>query len=130
MKAYFSRNLLYTLSRNHFLITTFISPFHSSFLETKYPVIKYVGKKLFKWRLTYDPESEWDVCWTDGAVAPETLAKMHPCQKINHFPGMYSLARKNHLGRHLMRLKKAYPNNFKFFPSTWLLPTDYSDFKA
>jgi hypothetical protein len=27
-------------------------------------------------------------------------------QKINHFPGMYSLARKNHLGRNLGKMAK------------------------
>ena len=59
----------------------------------------------------------------------ETLAKMQPFQKINHFPGMYSLARKNHLGRHLMRMKKSFPDEYKFFPSTWLLPAEYNDFR-
>ena len=37
-------------------------------------------------------------------------------QKINHFPGMYSLARKNHLGRNLMKMRKVFPDDFKFFP--------------
>lgn len=72
--------------------------------ETQYPVVKAVGKKLFKWRLSYDPEEDWDVWWTDMAVQPETLARMRPYQKINHFPGMYSLARKNHLGKSLMKM--------------------------
>lgn len=67
--------------------------------------------------------------WTDNAVQPETLAKMQTYQKINHFPGMYSLARKNHLGRNLMRMKKAFPNEYKFFPQTFLLPSEYNEFK-
>lgn len=29
---------------------------------------------------------------------------------------MYSLARKNHLGRNLMKLKKEFPEHYKFFP--------------
>jgi tubulin polyglutamylase TTLL6/13 len=98
--------------------------------DTKYDVVKYVGRRLYKWKLTHDPETEWDVCWTDNAVQVEQLAKMQPFQKINHFPGMYSLARKNHLGRNLMRMKKQFPDNFKFFPPTWLLPAEYSDFKS
>lgn len=92
--------------------------------------MKFVGKKIFKWKLAYDLESEWDVFWTDNAVQPEQLAKMQHFQKINHFPGMYSLARKNNLGRHLMRMRKAFPDSFKFFPPTWLLPAEFGDFKS
>ena len=99
-------------------------------LDTKYEIVKHVGKKIFGWKLSYDPEGEWDVFWTDNTVQPETLAKMQPYQKINHFPGMYSLARKNHLGRHLMRMRRAFPDNYKFFPETWLLPSEYHEFKA
>mmetsp|Transcript_2077 Transcript_2077/g.1898 ORF Transcript_2077/g.1898 Transcript_2077/m.1898 type:complete len:121 (+) Transcript_2077:60-422(+) len=45
-------------------------------VDTKYPVVKFVGKRIFEWRLSYDPEGEWDVCWTDQAVQAEQLAKM------------------------------------------------------
>lgn len=93
-------------------------------------MVKYAGRKLLGFKLSYEPEVEWDIFWTDNAVQPETLAKMQPFQKINHFPGMYSLARKNHLGRHLMRMKKAFPKAYKFFPQTYLLPAEYGEFKA
>ena len=92
--------------------------------------MRYVSKKLLGYKLTADPEIEWDVFWTDNAVQPETLSRMQPYQKINHFPGMYSLARKNHLGRNLMRMKKSFPENYDFFPQTYLLPAEYSEFRA
>ena len=80
--------------------------------------------------MSYETETlDWDIMWTDNGVQPETLAKMQTYQKINHFPGMYSLARKNHLGRNLMRMKKAFPDHYKFFPQTFLLPSEYNDFK-
>ena len=63
------------------------------------------------------------------AVQPETLARMRPYQKINHFPGMYCLARKNHLGKNLMKLMKQFPEEYSFFPQTWLLPAELSDFR-
>ena len=50
-------------------------------------------------------------------------------QKINHMPGMYCLARKNHLGRNLTKMVKQFPEKFDFFPRTWLLPSEYGDFK-
>ena len=55
------------------------------------------------WKTIKDPEDKnWDVWWTDSAVQPEHLAKMNPYQKINHFPGMFALSRKNHLARNFL----------------------------
>lgn len=37
--------------------------------DTRYPVVKYVGKKLLKWKLSYEAEGlDWDIMWTDNAV--------------------------------------------------------------
>ena len=52
---------------------------------------------------------DWDIFWTDNAVQPEILFKMEPHQKINHFPGMFNLARKNLMGRYLMKMRKKFP---------------------
>jgi len=97
-------------------------------LNTKYTVVKHVGKKTFKFKLTKDEDTEWDLCWQDGSVTPEQLGKMKPYQKINHFPGMYGLARKDYLGRNLMRMRKLLPDVYKFFPKTWMLPAEWLDF--
>ena len=72
--------------------------------QTKYMVVRYVGKKVYHMKLTRSDEEDWDVCWQDGAVSCDQLQKMRPYQRINHFPGMYALARKNHLARNLMRM--------------------------
>ena len=72
-----------------------------------------VGKvaKHFGWKKQNTPDTfDWDICWTDNAVQPETLVKMELHQKINHFPAMYNLARKNLLGRGLMRMRKKFPD--------------------
>jgi len=47
-------------------------------------------------------------------------------QKINHFPGMYNLSRKNMLAKNLMRMRKKTPDDYQFFPPTWNLPLDYN----
>jgi tubulin polyglutamylase TTLL6/13 len=54
---------------------------------------------------------------------------MKPFQKINHFPGMYQIARKNYLARNLNRMQKQFPADFQFFPKTWLLPHQLEDLK-
>jgi tubulin polyglutamylase TTLL6/13 len=43
---------------------------------------------------------------------------------------MYNLARKNLLAKNLYAMKKVCPDEFNFFPKTWLLPSDAKDFKA
>ena len=72
--------------------------------QTKYYVVRYVAKNIFKMKLTHSDEEDWDICWMDGAVSCEKLYKMKPYQRINHFPGMYALARKNHLARNLGKM--------------------------
>lgn len=42
---------------------------------------------------------------------------------------MYALARKNYLAKNLAKMQKAFPDDYKFFPKTWLLPTEYPDFR-
>ena len=50
-------------------------------------------------------------------------------QKINHYPGMAAISRKNHLGRNLKKLFKVYKKEFAFFPLTWLVPTEYHELR-
>jgi len=49
---------------------------------------------------------------------------MLPWQWVNHFLGMYNIARKNILGMHLSRFNKEFPKHYNFFPQTWLYPSD------
>ena len=73
------------------------------FQETQYPVVRLVAKKL-KWNATTELTSSlnFDLCWIDGHCRQEIFARMQPYQKINHFPGMEILSRKNFLGKSLM----------------------------
>lgn len=71
-------------------------------------MVPKVGKEL-RWKIKSDVnDCEWDVWWTDWAVAPEVLMKMEHHQKINHFPGMYTLSRKNLLAKNLMKMRKKH----------------------
>jgi tubulin polyglutamylase TTLL6/13 len=93
-------------------------------------VVPKVAKDL-KWKIIKDSGcAEWDMWWTDWAVTPEVLMKMEHHQKINHFPGMYTLSRKNLLAKNLMKMRKKCPEEYNYFPLTWTLPGDYQEFKA
>eukprot|EP01022_Parablepharisma_sp_SALTPOND_P033262 TRINITY_DN88376_c1_g1_i1.p1 TRINITY_DN88376_c1_g1~~TRINITY_DN88376_c1_g1_i1.p1 ORF type:complete len:841 (+),score=76.53 TRINITY_DN88376_c1_g1_i1:279-2525(+) len=99
-------------------------------LHTQYEVVKEVLKKKFRCKLSTEEEGEWDILWADTGVNSTMIAKLRPYQKINHYHGMSCLARKNHLGRNLMRLRKVLPEDYNYFPPTWLLPTDWNEFKG
>ena len=87
--------------------------------------------EAFKWTCSYDPEDlEADVIWQDGAVLPSFLSSLRPFQRINHFPGMYAVARKDYLGRHLKHMSRFFRDEYDFFPPTWVLPKDFSDMRS
>ena len=52
--------------------------------QTKYHVVRYVGKKIFNMRLTnyshevVDEKNEWDLYWCVNGVTVERLYKMKP----------------------------------------------------
>jgi len=108
----------------------------ANILNTDYSIVKKVLKDTMKCKLSYEVENndavstkDWDIYWNDISITPELLSKMKPYQKVNHLPGMEALSRKNLLGKHLNRMKKFYPKEYSFFPPTWLLPSDFAEFK-
>ncbi|EGR31726.1 tubulin-tyrosine ligase family protein, putative [Ichthyophthirius multifiliis] len=54
---------------------------------------------------------------------------MLPFQKINHFPGSFNLGKKNQLGKNLSKMKQKHPQDYDFFPKTWLLPYQYEELR-
>uniref|UniRef100_A0A3Q1HPW6 Tubulin tyrosine ligase-like family, member 6 n=1 Tax=Acanthochromis polyacanthus TaxID=80966 RepID=A0A3Q1HPW6_9TELE len=73
---------------------------------------------------------DWTLFWTDCSVSLDRVKDMKRYQKINHFPGMSEICRKDSLARHMNRMLKLFPKDYNIFPRTWCLPADYSDFQA
>lgn len=76
------------------------------------------------WKLQYNDAKNWDLKWNDCAITPDFLSKMASHQKINHFPGMNTLHRKNNLAKNLYRMYDDDPQSYDFFPRTFLLAYD------
>jgi tubulin polyglutamylase TTLL6/13 len=93
-------------------------------MNTQYSLIKEVVQEIFCYRTMVNSGEEWDLMWTDTGVTVETFAKMKIYQKINHFPSMNCISRKDNLGKNLMRMRKYFPEEYNFFPLTWDLPND------
>lgn len=73
---------------------------------------------------------DWTVYWTDYSVSLDRVMEMKSYQKINHFPGMSEICRKDLLARNMGRMLKLFPKEFNFFPRAWCLPADYGELQA
>ncbi|XP_016392618.1 tubulin polyglutamylase ttll6-like isoform X1 [Sinocyclocheilus rhinocerous] len=73
---------------------------------------------------------DWTLFWTDCSVSLDRVMDMKRYQKINHFPGMNEICRKDLLARNMNHMLKLFPKEYNIFPRTWCLPADYSDFQA
>ncbi|XP_011631674.1 tubulin polyglutamylase TTLL13-like [Pogonomyrmex barbatus] len=94
----------------------------------KYDVVRRVAARFGMREVTED--SSWDLYWTDLSVSVERAKDMKRFQRINHFPGMTEICRKDLLARNLNRMQKLFPKDYNFFPKTWCFPTDYGDATA
>ena len=101
-------------------------------LLTKYDSVR-TSARLLSWR-TYSGSDQpgrgrCQLCWTDRAVPARRVMQMGRTQKINHFPGMLELVRKAGTARNLNRMLSACGKPYRFFPTTYMMPADYSALK-
>ncbi len=91
-------------------------------VATKYDCVRRVGRKLgFK---EVDENEDWSIFWTDLSVSIDRVNQMKRWQKINHYPGMSEICRKDFLTRNMNRMAKLYPKDYSFFPKSWCLPAE------
>ncbi|XP_063980567.1 tubulin polyglutamylase TTLL13-like isoform X1 [Diachasmimorpha longicaudata] len=94
----------------------------------KYDVVRRVAALYGMREVTED--SAWNLYWTDLSISIERAKDMKRFQKVNHFPGMTEICRKDLLARNLNRMLRMFPKDYNFFPKTWCLPADYGDLVA
>ncbi len=103
--------------------------FYINLTSCKYDVVRKCIKEKNWVECDDDDCVDWNIYWTDTSVAPQRVMQLKKYQKINHFPGMLSIARKAQLAINLQRLKAVFPDDFNFFPNTWILPQDTKEFR-
>ncbi|KAK9506683.1 hypothetical protein O3M35_008574 [Rhynocoris fuscipes] len=69
----------------------------------------------------------WNVYWTDLSITHDRCKDMKRYQRINHFPGMLEICRKDLLARNLNRMLRLFPNDYNFYPRSWCLPTELNE---
>lgn len=94
-------------------------------VNCKYDVIRKVVQK-FNYKEVCENDT-WNLYWTDLSISIERCKEMKRYQKINHFPGMLEICRKDLLARNLNRMQRLFPKDYNFFPKTWCLPADLGE---
>ena len=100
-----------------------------SVVSCKYDVVAQAARGL-GWRCTTDEHEEFNLLWNDSYVPFDTIAQLNKYQKVNHFPGMSELAKKNLLAKNLNRIAKQMPGEFGFVPPTFILPGEAEPLKS
>jgi len=70
--------------------------------------------------------NSWNALW--GKPKYNRVKDMNKYQKVNHFPGCWEIGRKDGLWRNLSKLKRQFPQDYNFVPTTYLLSTDFDRF--
>ena len=68
---------------------------------------------------------EWAVCWACSNVKSALYQGMGRFQKVNHFPKSTEITRKDHMYRHLARMREKHgEKHFPFLPTSFILPNE------
>ncbi|KAH0618472.1 hypothetical protein JD844_017707 [Phrynosoma platyrhinos] len=101
---------------------------------TKYEIVRVVIEEM-GYIKTRDDDETANLIWSDCAVQQEKIAELRNYQvfsspqRINHFPGMGEICRKDFLARNMTKMIKSQPQEYSFIPRTWIFPAEYTQFQ-
>ncbi|XP_027754169.1 tubulin polyglutamylase TTLL7 isoform X2 [Empidonax traillii] len=95
---------------------------------TKYEIVRIVVKEM-GFKKAPDEDETANLIWSDCAVQQEKIAELQNYQRINHFPGMGEICRKDFLARNMTKMIKSQPQEYSFIPRTWIFPAEYTQFQ-
>ncbi|XP_070323932.1 tubulin polyglutamylase TTLL7 isoform X2 [Odocoileus virginianus] len=95
---------------------------------TKFEIVRLVIDEM-GFLKTPDEDETSNLIWCDSAVQQEKIAELQNYQRINHFPGMGEICRKDFLARNMTKMIKSRPLDYAFVPRTWIFPAEYTQFQ-
>ncbi|KAM4629486.1 tubulin polyglutamylase TTLL7 [Polymixia lowei] len=95
---------------------------------TKYEIVRIAISEMAFLKTREDDETA-NLIWNDSAVQHEKIAELRNYQRINHFPGMGEICRKDCLARNMSKMIKCQPQEYSFIPKTWIFPAEYTQFQ-
>ncbi|CAM9618644.1 unnamed protein product, partial [Phaeothamnion confervicola] len=72
----------------------------------------------------------WSVMWHDHPSFGDHFRGLLPFQKFSHLPGLAFFARKAGLATLMSRMHRLHPAEYRFYPRTWILPLEMSEFQG
>lgn len=95
---------------------------------TKFEIVRLVIDEM-GFIKTPDEDETSNLIWCDAAVQQEKITDLQNYQRINHFPGMGEICRKDFLARNMTKMIKSRPMDYTFVPRTWIFPSEYTQFQ-
>ncbi|KAM6458589.1 tubulin polyglutamylase TTLL7 isoform 1-T3 [Liasis olivaceus] len=95
---------------------------------TKYEIVRIVIEEM-GFVKTRDDDETANLIWSDTAVQQEKIAELRNYQRINHFPGMGEICRKDFLARNMTKMIRSQPQEYSFVPRTWIFPAEFTQFQ-
>ncbi|XP_047231149.1 tubulin polyglutamylase TTLL7 isoform X3 [Girardinichthys multiradiatus] len=95
---------------------------------TKYEIVRIAIREM-DFIKARDVDETTNLIWNDSAVQHEKIAELRNYQRINHFPGMGEICRKDCLARNMSKMIKCQPQEYSFIPKTWIFPAEYTQFQ-
>jgi tubulin polyglutamylase TTLL6/13 len=95
--------------------------------KVRYPVVRDALERLHVTQVDNDLTAL--VFWWDGYMPPEEFFTVYAHQRVNKIPGMNVLCYKNSFFQVSTRMKIPFPSFYNFFPMTFQLPFQFSEFQ-
>ncbi|XP_037354036.1 tubulin polyglutamylase TTLL7 isoform X2 [Talpa occidentalis] len=95
---------------------------------TKFEIVRLVIDEMGFMKAPDEDETS-NLIWCDSAVQQEKISELQNYQRINHFPGMGEICRKDFLARNMTKMIKSRPLDYTFVPRTWIFPAEYTQFQ-
>lgn len=102
-------------------------PVTANMSGTRYEIVRQCVEKA-GFVLTRDDDMNSFLTWVDSYASTDRIAELKSHQRINHFPNMGEICRKDALCRNMMKMAKERPEEYNFTPKTWTLPSEYNTF--
>lgn len=67
-----------------------------------------------------------NLIWSDCGVQHDRIQDLKNYQRINHFPNMGEICRKDSLARNMSKMRRACGEEYNFTPRAWVVPSEYN----